>query len=125
MTRRPHIIGAAQDCGGCVDEFGGPVQPEHDLLAAVDDEPLAYGPGPDEVSVADGLLLGDVGPELTGAIFALGYAVDETNARYWLAQCARRGADQTLLDRLWSTWADMNAPTLLHSTPTPREDTDR
>jgi hypothetical protein len=41
---------------------------------------------------------------LAGSIMALGYATDETSARYWLAQCARRGADWPLLRQLWRAW---------------------
>ncbi len=69
--------------------------------------------------MADPTPLAPISPELAGAILALGMAADETTARYWLAMCARRGAAQPLLDRLWSAWAALNAPQVIHSDPTP------
>lgn len=58
-------------------------------------------------------------PELAAAVLALGTAADETTARYWLAVCARRGADQQLLDSLWATWVDEHRTFTLHTDTLP------
>lgn len=57
---------------------------------------------------------------LAGAILTLAFQTDETAARYWLAQCARRGADWTLQRELWETWQAERARdvTTLHTEPT-------
>lgn len=62
---------------------------------------------------------------LGGAILGLAFAVDDTTARYWLAQCARRGASQAQLDELWADWERQNVPTYLHTTLDPRTDDQR
>jgi hypothetical protein len=56
-------------------------------------------PALDEVSVSD-----EYPPALAGAILGLAFATDETTARYWLAMCARRGADATTLRDLRAEW---------------------
>lgn len=70
----------------------------------------------------DAELLRDESEPIAGAVLALGYATDETTARYWLAVCARRGADQRLLAQLWEAWQDDHAPTVIGggSTRAPR-----
>lgn len=58
-------------------------------------------------------------PSLPGAILTLGYQTDEASARYWLAVCARRGADWSLQRELWDTWQREHAHdvTTLHTDP--------
>jgi hypothetical protein len=59
-------------------------------------------------------------PDLAGAILALGMATDETSARYWLAVCARRGAEQPLLEHLFDTWRRSVQPvTITREDPRP------
>ena len=61
----------------------------------------------------------DPEPSLGGAILALAYATDVTTARYWLAICARRGADWSLQRDLWDRWTAEHTPTVLREDPTP------
>lgn len=68
-------------------------------------------------------LIDDAKPSLAGAILALAYATDETTARYWLAVCARRGADWTLQRELWATWQAEHTPQVI--TPDPRQEQPR
>jgi hypothetical protein len=56
---------------------------------------------------------------LGGAVLGLAYATDDTTARYWLSQAARRGATQEQLTDLWAEWERLNVPTYLR---TDRED---
>lgn len=51
---------------------------------------------------------------LSGAILALAYAVDETTARYWLSQCARRGADWQMQQELWDAWQAEQQPHVIY-----------
>lgn len=65
---------------------------------------------------------------LPGAIHGLGMSTDESTARYWLAMCARRGADQPMLDRLWAAWQRRQADGvryLFTGNDTTREDGER
>lgn len=66
----------------------------------------------------------DVSPDvsLPGAILGLAYSSDEVTARYWLAQCARRGADWSTQRQLWDEWQRQHTPTTLHSDPTDPEE---
>lgn len=84
------------------DEQDGPPRPPG-IPAEVPD-PLVYG--------------------LPGAIHALGMATDETTARYWLAVCARRGADADLLARLWDAWraASRDSVRYLYTDNRPEDD---
>jgi hypothetical protein len=50
-----------------------------------------------------------VSDPLAGAILGLAFATDETAARYWLAQCARRGADADTLRDLRAEWDRQHA----------------
>jgi hypothetical protein len=63
----------------------------------------------------------DPGPtpseSLAGSILALAYATDETTARYWLAVCARRGADWSLQRQLWDRWQAEHRPTVIYLDP--------
>jgi hypothetical protein len=63
-------------------------------------------------------------PSLAGAIMALGFATDETTARYWLAVCARRGADWDLQRQLWDAWLAQRAAdvTYLNTDTDPEDD---
>jgi hypothetical protein len=56
-------------------------------------------------------------PSLAGAILALAYSTDETAARYWLAECARRGADWTLQQQLLDTWQREHRPHVIYTDP--------
>jgi hypothetical protein len=64
-------------------------------------------------------LSGRVDPSLAGAILTLAYCTDETAARVWLAECARRGADWNLQQQLWDGWQAEHARdvTTLHTDP--------
>lgn len=105
-----------------VDRCSGRAEPLHDLHSAsgIDPDGEVYG-----VAWITRAALPPPEPEpIAGAILALGFATDETTARYWLAQCARRGADQTLLAELERLWLEQQRDSVqyLHSTPTPREE---
>lgn len=80
----------------------------------------------DEDDSALPTLPGVVPFDLPGAILALGYATTEDGARYWLAQCARRGADADLLRELRDLWEQDHGRcvTYLH-TDNRTEDDDR
>lgn len=106
--------------GDTVDRCSSRAEPLHDLHSAsgIDADGEVYGCA----WITRAALPAPPAPELGGAILALGFAVDETTARYWLAACARRGADQPMLDHLWSTWLELNRPQVIYSDPTPREE---
>lgn len=61
-----------------------------------------------------------VTPELAGAILALAHAIDDTGARYWLAQCARRGANPDTLRSLRDEWERQHAANVQTIRATPR-----
>jgi len=59
---------------------------------------------------------------LAGAVLGLAFAIDEDGARYWLAMCARRGADADTLRELRTEWERQHAADVqtLHTGSRPR-----
>jgi hypothetical protein len=98
-----------------VDRCSERLLPLHDLHATYGVEPdgEVYG----AAWITRAALPAPPAPELAGAILGLAFSVDETSARYWLAQCARRGLEQPALDAMWQTWLEQNRPTLIYTDP--------
>lgn len=61
----------------------------------------------------------DHDPSPVGAILALAFATDETAARYWLAECARRGVEQPALDDMWAEWSADHTPQTIRTEDQP------
>jgi hypothetical protein len=60
-----------------------------------------------------------IDPSLAGAILTLSYCTTKTAARFWVTECARRGADWDLQRQLWDGWQREHARdvTTLHTDP--------
>lgn len=89
---------ACDRCGAGLDDPDD--DPPAGALDPLDDYPRAAG-----TYVVDAV----VDEHLAGAILGLAFATDEDGARYWLAQCARRGADADTLRDLRAEWDRQHA----------------